>query len=69
MEPTAIGRLMISYAGGASRTNDLQITMYDWPGENATFSPGLYLAGANTASFVKAEVNQLDQRRTEHGLI
>lgn len=34
---------------------------YDWPGENAMFSPSLYLAAANTASFTEAEVNQRDQ--------
>lgn len=42
--------------------------MYNRLGE-MLLSPSLYLAEANTASFVKAEVNQLDQRRTEHGLI
>lgn len=42
VEPTAIGRLMISCAGGASRTSNLQITIMTGRG-NAMFSPGLYL--------------------------
>ncbi len=55
MEPTAIGRLMISCAGGASRTSNLQITIMTGRG-NAMFSPGLYYEA------LTKEVTEIEER-------